>query len=142
MAGGHEWSPSGSTFRCKGAPSAIGATTDTFVGFCGGELCLIALNVLFDESDPRADKAFLKIANTLQVRYGTPRVLEPRIPQHCKDRIVTCAADEDARSRPSVPASWRPRPRRRSRCDPCSAGGCAARGPWGCRSGPAGCWRS
>lgn len=101
VAGGHEWSPAGSTFRCKGAPSSIGATTDTYVGFCDGGVCLVALNVLFDESDPRADKAFRKIASALQVRYGTPKVFEPRIPQHCTARVVSCAASDDA--------SWRAR---------------------------------
>jgi hypothetical protein len=101
VAGGHEWAPAGPTFRCKGAPSAIGAETNTYVGFCGGELCLATLTARFEPEDATADKAFRKILNTLQVRYGTPRVSEPRIPQRCAKSVVRCTAAGDA--------SWRAR---------------------------------
>lgn len=101
VAGGHEWGPAGSTFRCKGAPSAIGAETSTYVGFCGGELCLATLTAHFEAEDDGADKAFRKVLNTLQVRYGTPRVSEPRIPQRCAKSVVRCTAEGEA--------SWRAR---------------------------------
>lgn len=100
-SGDHEWRAEKSAFRCVDAPSRIGASTSTRVGFCGGELCLVVMTALFDPEDEGADKVFRQIVGTLQSRYGEPRVLESRIPQHCQKSIAACAAKDEA--------SWRAR---------------------------------